>query len=295
MDQNKIGQFISELRRQKGLTQKSLAEKIGVTDRAISKWENGRGLPDYSSVKPLCDELGITLNELLEGERIQPQLNEERLQENMAGMYQHFSQRISKLNLTRLILSITVCCFLAVGCAFLIDLGRMANGKPVIFSNWGMIYVPEVNLESEQIDGAIRKHVVDYEISHQKQGRTPGMNFAESHIFQIVDNKDESYTVYAWILEETYVLENGEAVVETGSSMPRKFTLIRHNDGSFIVTGDEYVGEGADYQERMNQLFPKKVLKQITKFEINGGTAILNERLAQQKDIWFSYSERKSD
>ena len=71
MDQEKIGKFIFELRKEKKMTQQELADKIGVTDRAISKWENGRGMPDLSLMKPLCDALGITLNELISGERIE--------------------------------------------------------------------------------------------------------------------------------------------------------------------------------------------------------------------------------
>ena len=64
MDQKKIGKFILELRKENNMTQQDLANKIGVTDRAISKWENGRGMPDLSLMKPLCIELGITINEL---------------------------------------------------------------------------------------------------------------------------------------------------------------------------------------------------------------------------------------
>lgn len=70
MDQRRIGSFISELRKEKNMTQKELAEKLGVTDRAVSKWENGRGMPEVSLMKPLCDILDITVNELLSGERI---------------------------------------------------------------------------------------------------------------------------------------------------------------------------------------------------------------------------------
>ena len=70
MNQEKIGKFISTLRKEKNMTQQDLADKIGVTDRAISKWENGRGLPDLSLLKPLSDELGITINELISGEKL---------------------------------------------------------------------------------------------------------------------------------------------------------------------------------------------------------------------------------
>ena len=71
MNQEKIGKFILELRREKNMTQQELADKIGVTDRAISKSENGRGMPDLSLMIPLCKELDITINELISGEKIE--------------------------------------------------------------------------------------------------------------------------------------------------------------------------------------------------------------------------------
>ena len=70
MDQVKIGKFIASLRKSKKLTQQELAELLGVTDRAISNWENGRRMPDISLLKPLAENLGITVNELISGERI---------------------------------------------------------------------------------------------------------------------------------------------------------------------------------------------------------------------------------
>ena len=68
MDQIKIGKFIAERRKQNGLTQMQLAEKLNITDRAISKWENGKSLPDSSIMLELCEVLGITVNDLLSGE-----------------------------------------------------------------------------------------------------------------------------------------------------------------------------------------------------------------------------------
>lgn len=70
MDLKKIGRFIFELRNEKGLTQKQLAEKLFVTDKAISKWENGKGMPDSSILIPLAEILGVTASEILCGERI---------------------------------------------------------------------------------------------------------------------------------------------------------------------------------------------------------------------------------
>lgn len=80
MDQVKTGKFIAQKRKEQNMTQMQLAEKLGVTDRAVSKWENGRGLPDVSLMKPLCKILGITLSELLEGESAE-EITEESLTE----------------------------------------------------------------------------------------------------------------------------------------------------------------------------------------------------------------------
>lgn len=71
MDKNTTGRFIAELRKQKGFTQKELAEKLMVTDKAISRWETGKGLPDTSLLKPLGDVLGVSVTELLSGKKIE--------------------------------------------------------------------------------------------------------------------------------------------------------------------------------------------------------------------------------
>jgi len=75
MDQVKIGKFIAECRKNVGLTQKQLAEKLGITDRAVSKWETGKALPDSSIMLELCRILGITVNDLLNGEKISMENN----------------------------------------------------------------------------------------------------------------------------------------------------------------------------------------------------------------------------
>lgn len=71
MDKTATGRFIAELRKQKGFTQKELAEKLMVTDKAISRWETGKGLPDTSLLKPLGDVLGVSVTELLSGKKIE--------------------------------------------------------------------------------------------------------------------------------------------------------------------------------------------------------------------------------
>ena len=84
MDQMKIGKFIADCRREKSLTQSQLAEKLNITDRAVSKWETGRAMPDSSIMLELCDILDITVTDLLNGERVEsnrPDINEAQLLE----------------------------------------------------------------------------------------------------------------------------------------------------------------------------------------------------------------------
>lgn len=83
MDQIKIGKFISLRRKAKGLTQVQLAEQLGITDRAVSKWENGNSLPDASIMLELCNLLDINVNELLTGERISQEDYQRKAESNM--------------------------------------------------------------------------------------------------------------------------------------------------------------------------------------------------------------------
>ena len=82
MNQQKIGKFIQERRKIKELTQVELAEKLGVSNRTISKWENGNSLPDYSLFNDLCKELDISINELLSGEKLTEENYQEKLEKN---------------------------------------------------------------------------------------------------------------------------------------------------------------------------------------------------------------------
>ena len=70
MDQIKTGKFIADERKKKGYTQRQLAEQLGISDKTISKWERGNGFPEISLLLPLCNELDLSVNELLTGERI---------------------------------------------------------------------------------------------------------------------------------------------------------------------------------------------------------------------------------
>ena len=86
MDQIKIGKFIAECRRKQGLTQMQLAEKLGITDRAVSKWENGKSMPDSAIMLDLCMLLKITVTDLLNGEVVTMDNYKEKYEKNMLDM-----------------------------------------------------------------------------------------------------------------------------------------------------------------------------------------------------------------
>ena len=93
MNQQKIGKFIYERRKLKKITQSELAEKLGVTDRTISNWENGKNMPDLSLFKPLCNELDITINELLSGEKINNKEYPKKLEENIINTIDYIDKK----------------------------------------------------------------------------------------------------------------------------------------------------------------------------------------------------------
>lgn len=93
MDQVKIGAFIASQRKEKDLTQAILAERLGITDRAVSKWERGKGLPDVSIMTALCDILGITVNELLSGERFNVENNQQKNEQLLLELTKELEQK----------------------------------------------------------------------------------------------------------------------------------------------------------------------------------------------------------
>lgn len=105
MDQVKIGKFIAELRKEKNMTQQQLGDKIGVSFKTISKWENGRGMPDLSSLKPLSESLDISINELLSGEKIKKEQYVNKLEENIINAIEYTDKQVNdKKNLIGILL-----------------------------------------------------------------------------------------------------------------------------------------------------------------------------------------------
>lgn len=110
MNQIKIGKFIAQKRKEKNLTQSELAEKLNVTDRSVSNWENGKCMPDISLFNPLCSVLDITINEFLSGEEIENKDYQKKLEENIINTI-NYNNKKNLLPVILLIFGITLTIF----------------------------------------------------------------------------------------------------------------------------------------------------------------------------------------
>ena len=108
MDQIKIGRFIADERKRKGYTQKQLSEKLEISDKTISKWERGNGFPEVSLLLPLCNELEITVNELLSGERVSEEDYLKKAEENMVNLVREAQESKKKIILSAATAGLTI-------------------------------------------------------------------------------------------------------------------------------------------------------------------------------------------
>ncbi len=108
MDQSKTGKFIAAQRKQKGYTQRQLADILGITDKTVSKWECGNGFPDVSLLLPLCEELGVTVNELLTGERVSEDEYLKKAEENMVDLVKEAQESRKKIILSATVAGLVI-------------------------------------------------------------------------------------------------------------------------------------------------------------------------------------------
>ena len=108
MDQIKIGKFIVDERKTKKYTQRELADKLGISDKTISKWERGNGFPEVSLLLPLCNELNITVNELLSGERLQEVDYKKKAEENMVNLVKEAQESKKKIVMSALVATLVI-------------------------------------------------------------------------------------------------------------------------------------------------------------------------------------------
>ncbi len=138
MDQVKIGKFIAECRKRKNFTQMQLSEKLNITDRAISKWETGKGMPDSSLMLELCKILDISVNELLSGEMIEMKEYDKKSEELLLKMTQEKENRDKELLNMEIFIGILVSIIL-ISCVFVSSFVNMQNWLRIALIIIGLI------------------------------------------------------------------------------------------------------------------------------------------------------------
>ena len=136
MDQIKIGKFIASRRKEQGMTQAALAEKLGISDKAVSKWETGKSMPDSGIMLELCEFLEITVNELLSGEKIMTEVYDKRAEENLLAMRQEVEEKNRQLLRAEYLIAFPVIImgFVLILVAFLVEMPSVWRGGLIVFA-----------------------------------------------------------------------------------------------------------------------------------------------------------------
>jgi transcriptional regulator with XRE-family HTH domain len=159
MNQEKIGKFIASCRKKEKLTQEQLAEKLGITYKAVSKWETGKGLPDASIMKDLCNNLKITVNELLSGELINKEDYNKKAEEYMLEIYRQKEEgdrRLLKLEKIVGFLFVTYFIFILLTMNYLVEKNIISENIFLFIVIISLVYIVvmgSVLLRVEQIAG----------------------------------------------------------------------------------------------------------------------------------------------
>ncbi len=166
MDQTKTGRFIKEQRKQTGFTQRELAEALNISEKTISKWETGNGMPEVSLMLPLCKKLNITVNELLSGEKLDEKHYIEKAEENIVSLASDRTKPITKTVIAAVscILSILLSMAIVLTASF-VEMPSWAHivlisaAFVLIFCNIALVLVVAVNTEIFTCDKCGEKFV----------------------------------------------------------------------------------------------------------------------------------------
>lgn len=298
MNQEKIGKFIASLRKEKNMTQMELAQKLNVTDRAISNWENGKNLPDLSLFKTICSVLDITINELISGEKLNNNDYQERFEENIINTVLYSkNKKLKRKNIFVISIAIIVVIFSIL---FFIDKSRMKNGNQVLFSTWGKVYYPKVDYETKYIERDVKKYIY----SKMKKEFTRGdgkifklNNFISIHPFLIDKVSDEEIVVYLWAITGYYYKDDDAIKIEdevfpyeSPISKPYKIILRKVNDYTYegvrIKTSEEWV---TDEYMFIKKEFPKKIHNEVDNFKHDGSMELLYYEFYDMIDNFYFY------
>lgn len=158
MEQQKIGKFIANCRKEKGLTQQQLADKLNVTYKTISRWENGNYMPDLSLIQQLSKELNVSINELLSGEKIKQEEYQEKLEENIINVVHNSKKQMTEVRIFTAILSTLFSIFILM--ASLIAFQKDESGNILIIGSLAMISCGIVSFLDDSKKNLLRNLII---------------------------------------------------------------------------------------------------------------------------------------
>ena len=204
MDQEKIGKYIRSKRKEKNITQQELASRLGVSEKTVSNWENGRNMPDLSLFNPLCEELNISINDLMNGEKVDNNNYQKKLEENLVNTINYSNKKtnnkIGKICILFIILFITL--FITF---LLFVLFNKNNIEPDTYPIYNKVY-----LDKQVLEPVLKNHILDNILLGEfKDEHEELKNFASFKIFSTEQKSNNNYYIYTWVLELSYIYSNG--------------------------------------------------------------------------------------
>ncbi|MGM9878191.1 MAG: helix-turn-helix transcriptional regulator [Bacilli bacterium] len=264
MDQSKIGKFIAKSRRENNLTQQELADKLGVTDRAVSHWENGRSLPDVSLFKKLCEILNISINELINGEKI--------VIEKEKNNYENISTANNIKKDKKYSRYIIIILFITI--LLIVSLSYINNYlKTNLITDNDYLYDKVVN---------IIKH---NELKNNPDNIKKDFNvFYSYHKFGIEEKGNYKY-VYMWIYSISYYIEEENSLaISSSSSNAYKVTIKNDN-----IINIEKSKDDDRFKMSVKELFPNDIAVEVLNFNVEENINKLQYDVENKKNIYYNY------
>ncbi len=267
MDQNKSGKFIAKLRKEKNMTQEQLAEKMGVSINAVSKWERGLSFPDISLYKNLCKELDINIEELINGEKDK---SEEAKEKAIISTIKE-TNKIKK-NSKNLLIVLSII-FIGIVC-----------GLTYYNKNLKVNLINDSDYLYDEVIGFIKEK----EFKENPAAKEKDFNvFYSYHPFGIEKKNNYKY-VYLWIYEQSYYIEKEEygsgLAISSGSSMPAK-AIFKDNKLQDLI----YPEDGSRYVSSIKEMFPGIIEYQVLDFNKSKNINKLFSEVEQKKNIYYDY------
>lgn len=264
MDQNKSGKFIAKLRKEKNMTQEQLAEKMGVSINAVSRWERGLSFPDVSLYRKLCKELDINIEELINGEKDKSEEAKEK------AIISTIKETNKIKNNSKKLITILSIFFVIMFCGLIY---YNSNLKINLVNDSDYLY-------DEVIDFLRNEEFETNEDAKNKDFNT----FYSYHGFGIEKNNEYKY-VYMWVTNESYYIEEDEGLASScGSSVPLKATFKNNK-----LENIPYPNDGNLYESSIKDMFKGVIRTQVLSYNNQKNIDKLFNDIENKKNKYYNY------